>query len=542
MTPIAPTDGTPISFVENIVLFSRLRWRLLRGAIRHGGTQRVTVVVGMVASVVLGLAAGLIIAIVTRTADDPDPYLVVAPLAMVVAMVALGIIAGVTQPVDPRIVAAEPITDRRLAVGLLTASAFGPPGLAASLVGIGLFVGSLGGPASSVPVLLATATFLATLLLVSRTTVNVLGLLVNRFPRSGQILIGLVSLVFYGTFQFIPAAFADLDDAGRRDIAGIARFTPPGQLGEALADADRSVIASLVHLVLGSLWLPVLAAVFMVSTRRVMTATPSVRTRSALEPRRRPVSALARRCCGSGQVGAIAWRSVLTRLRHPRTALETFIGSGIGLAVVLVPALTSDAIGASAVLVGGAVQLSVLFMAGNSLGSDGPALGAELLCGIEPEVVVDAKVRALIVVASPLAVVGPLIAASVTGEWQYFPAGVLVGVGGLLAGAGGAIVQSTLVPIAIPESDNPLASGDSGKGLFAGLVLAAVVVVLGLTTLPIALALLWALDRESVLLVSILAVATIGAGLLVMRFSARFAARYWRTREPEIYAAVIPTN
>lgn len=542
-----PTSPVPVNVeplrASNVVRhFAVLRWRLLRGAIRHGGAQRVTVIIGMVAAVVAGLVAGTIIAVVGRTADDPDPLLVVAPVAMVFAIVALGIIAGVTQPVDPRIIAAEPLTDRQLALGLLTASALGPPGLAAGLVGVGLFVGSVSSVSSVLPTLLATASLLATLLLVSRSTVNVLGLFTTRFPRSGQILIGLVSLAFYGTFQFIPAAFAGTDDEGRRAVADVARFTPPGQVGEALADAGRSAGSSLIHLTIGSLWIPLLAWIFMVTTRRMLVTAPTVRSGARHRDRRNPVSSLARRLCGPGPLGAIAWRSVLTRLRHPRTALETFIGSGVGLAIVLVPALTSDAIGASAVLVGGAVQLSVLFMAGNSIGSDGPALGAELLCGLEPETVIGAKVRSVLVVASPLALIGPLIAATVTGEWAYLPAGVLVGVGGLFAGAGGAIVQSTLVPIAIPESDNPLASGDSGKGLFAGLVLAVVVVALAITTLPIALALLWALDRESLPLVSLLALVTVGAGIVIMRLSIRFASRYWRTREPEIYDAVIPAT
>jgi hypothetical protein len=222
--------------------------------------------------------------------------------------------------------------------------------------------------------------------------------------------------------------------------------------------------------------------------------------------------------------------------------LETFTGGGIGMAIVLVPALLRNGVGAGAVLVGGAVQLAVLFMAGNSFGSDGPALSNELLCGVDPEVLVRGKARSVAVVASPLAVAGPIVAAAVTSEWKFLAAGFLVGFGGLLAGTGGAIVQSTLVPIAIPESDNPLASGDSGKGCLAGVILAAVVIVLALVTLPIALALLWAVDRGSLLFVTLLSVATVGAGWGVLQFGIRYATDQWRRKEPEIYAAVIPAR
>ena len=233
---------------------------------------------------------------------------------------------------------------------------------------------------------------------------------------------------------------------------------------------------------------------------------------------------------------------MLTRFRTPRTALETFTGAGVGLAIVLVPVLSADGVGAGAVLVGGAVQLAVLFMAGNSFGSDGPALANELLTGIDPHVIVRGKARAVVVSASPIALVGPLIAAAFTDEWRYLPAGVAIGVGGLFAGAGAAMVQSAFVPIAIPESDNPLATGDSGKGWFSALMLGLVLAVLAVLTLPIALALLWALDRDSLALVTVLAAATLAAGLLVQRAGVSIAANRWRDHGPELYAAIVPAR
>lgn len=246
--------------------------------------------------------------------------------------------------------------------------------------------------------------------------------------------------------------------------------------------------------------------------------------------------------CGRGAMGAVAWRGVLTRFRTPRTALETFTGAGVGLAIVLVPVLTGRQAGAGAVLVGGAVQLAVLFMAGNSFGSDGPAMSGELLTGIDPAVLVQAKARSVVVSAAPVAVVGPVIAAAFTGEWNYLLAGFIVGVGGLFAGAGAAMVQSSFVPIAIPESDNPLASGDSGKGWFAGLVLATVLFALAILTLPVALALLWAVDRQSLTLVSVFAVVALGVGLLVERGGIAVAAGRWRDRGPELYAQIVPAR
>ncbi len=531
-----------MSTARIISLFARLRWRLLRGAIRQGGAQSVATVIGFAAAAVVGTVGSIVIAIGVRTADDREPWLVLFPIALVVVVIALGVIAGVAQPVDPRIIGSEPLGDRQLATGLLTTSACGPPGIAATLLGVGLLAGSVDTVVGVVVGLMALAAFLATLLLVSRTTINLLGLFANRFPRSGQVTIGLASLVFYGGFQFVPTVLANLDPSTRRDVAGVGRLTPPGQIGQAFADADDAPLMAIGHVAFGALWLPLLAIVFMVTTRRVLLTSGTSRAATAPTGNTKLIGRLARRACGSGAMGAIAWRSVRTRMRHPRTALETFIGGGIGLAIVLVPALTRDEAGASAVLVGGAVQLSVLFMAGNSIGSDGPALGAEIMCGLEPDVIVAAKARSVIVVASPLAVIGPLIAAGVTGEWAYLPAGVAVGCAGLLAGAGGAIAQSTFVPIAVPESDNPLASGDSGNGLLAALVLALVLVSLTIMTLPFGIALFWALTTNSVPLVTAFALLTVAGGWLAMRLGRRLASQRWRRGEAELYAAIIPSG
>ena len=137
---------------------------------------------------------------------------------------------------------------------------------------------------------------------------------------------------------------------------------------------------------------------------------------------------------------------------------------------------------------------------------------------------------------------GPLLGAGLTGEWRYLPAGVALGVAGLLAGAGGAIVQSTVVPIAVPESDNPLAGGDTGSGLLAALVLVAVLITLAVITLPAALALIWALTTDSVAIVTALALLTPLGGWVVMRLAERAAAQRWPRREPEIYDPIIPAR
>ncbi len=525
-----------------LAAFVRLRWRLLRGAIRHGGAEQVGAIVSTVSAALVGLGGGAAIMIAGKTIDRPDQLAVIFCTLLVILITGLGIVSGIAQPIDPRVIAAEPLSDRQRAIGLLASSALGPPGLSTIALGAGLAIGMVD-QASGIPLIaLAVGSWLLSLLLVARTATNLLALLVSRFPRAGQITVGLAGLVFYGLFQFVPALLGGLDDTERTRLVQMMSWTPPGQIGNAIGNADDSVARSLLHLLLGSAWLPLLIVAFAWSARRL---TLSGRLSGGLETGdadAKWIGRLARRACGEGPSGSIAWRSLITRFRTPRTVLETFTGAGVGLAAVLVPTLLRDSPGSGAVLVGGAVQLAVVFMSGNSFGSDGPALTHELLAGADAPTLARGKARSIAIVASPLAILGPLLAAAITGEWRYLIAGCGVGVGGLLAGTGAAVVQSTLVPIAIPESDNPFAGGESGKGMVAALLLGVVLAGLAIATIPVALALFWATDRGHVDLVTVFGALTVVVGWGVMRLGIKISTIRLRGRDPEFIMSVTPAR
>jgi hypothetical protein len=50
--------------------------------------------------------------------------------------------------------------------------------------------------------MLAVTSWLLSLLLIARTATNLLAMLTSRFPRAGQLLVGVAGLTFYGLFQF----------------------------------------------------------------------------------------------------------------------------------------------------------------------------------------------------------------------------------------------------------------------------------------------------------------------------------------------------
>jgi hypothetical protein len=521
-----------------IASFVRLRWRLWRGAIRHGGAEQVGAIVSTIASALVGFGGGAIVLVATRTAQRPDDLAVLICSLTLLAVVGFGVVAGISQPIDPRVIAVEPLSDRVRALGLLAATASGPPGLGGAVIGVALGVGMTRVTTDLPVVVFAVVAWLLSLLLVARTATNLLALFANRFPRAGQLVVGLAALVVYGAFQFVPLMLGRLDADGRHRLADGLAWTPPGQIGRALGSPDDRWW----HLAAGSAWIPLLGLTFAWSARELSL---SIRRAGGLDTgnaERGALGRLARRWCGDGPDGAVAWRSILTRFRTPRTALETFTGAGVGMAAVLVPAIARDGAGSGAVLVGGAVQLAVLFMAGNSFGIDGPALTHELLSGVDPAAIVRGKARSIAIVASPLALMGPVAAAAATDEWRYLVAGIGVGIGGLMAGTGAAVVQSAMVPIAIPDSDNPFAGGESGKGMVAALLLGVVLVCLAIVTVPVALALFWATDRGLVGLVTVFGALTVVVGRVVMRIGVLVATKRLAGRQPEFVSAVTPAR
>jgi hypothetical protein len=213
--------------------FTALRWRLLRGSLRGKGSEKAGVIVSTVASGVLGVGLGLTMAVGGRTATDNENLFVLFCVIVAVLLLGVSVVAGVTQPVDPRVIATEPLSDRDRSIGLLTSAASGPPGLSGALIGIGLVVGATRSTATMLIIVPAVLAWLATLLLLSRTATNALGLLTNRFQRTGQIVVGLSGLVFYGAFQLIPAVVGNLDRGDRDQLARVRSVTPVGQLGRA---------------------------------------------------------------------------------------------------------------------------------------------------------------------------------------------------------------------------------------------------------------------------------------------------------------------
>ena len=83
------------------------------------------------------------------------------------------------------------------------------------------------------------------------------------------------------------------------------------------------------------------------------------------------------------------------------------------------------------------------------------------------------------------------------------------------ASAGVAVASATLAPVAMPDSPNPLAAGDTGQGCVAGLALTACMTVLMIASLPVGLAVYLA-SGTSALLATLVALGAPLVGALVL--------------------------
>ena len=124
-------------------------------------------------------------------------------------------------------------------------------------------------------------------------------------------------------------------------LAEVFAWTPPGQLGRALATASSDPAGAAVHLVLGVVWLPLLWWLHGVTTGKLVTApvrpgTEGRRVRTGTVGVRAGVLAL----LPPGRATAVGARTVRTKIRTPREAVNTVVALLLGMgALVVAPML-----------------------------------------------------------------------------------------------------------------------------------------------------------------------------------------------------------
>lgn len=538
------SSAAATSPIGSIRALCRLKWSLLRGGLRGSTQQKFQTWLSVVMSVVIGGLGLAVLAAVGRGITTADEVIVLLLPVSVVGVGLLSSATGVESTIDARHLASEPIGRWSLGVGLLAAAAVGPPALLAVLAGVGIMAGwANGGIVGLVLVVLAVAGWWVTLLVTSRTLTNVLGVVATtRFRQFAQAGATLSALVVWLAAQLLAR---DASGWGERwdPLVAAAAWTPPGQLGLAIAEADRPGTA-VVHLLLGLSWLPLLVWASVATTERLARSSPRPgggggrRRRTSVPGLRKGFTSW----LPSGPAGAIATRTIRTKFRTPRQAVNTFTALAVGAGVFLIgPVLDSGSPDPRIVLVGGLLHFAVLFDGNNAFGMDGPSIWMEIGAGADAGVLVRGKLISSLTVMALPALVLPIVLAAMSGGWVWLPASWLLAAGSLFAAAGVSIASASLAPFALPDSPNPLAAGDTGQGCVAGLMLAACMFVLGVVSAPVAVAVLLASSRSVGLTVAAAALAPL-IGLATMWGGARVAQARLRGRESELITMVTPAR
>lgn len=527
-----------------VVAFARLKWHLLRGGLRGSTQQRIQTLLAVVMSLVFGVMAAVILAGLGRGWEDAGRFVVVLLPVTVLGLGVLSAAAGVEATIDPRHLASEPLTSWELGVGMLAAATVGPPALLGLLTGVGIAAGWGGGGAVGWVVTVAVVlAWWATLLLFSRTTANLLGAVASgRLRQAAQVVASLSALLVWFAAQLLVRHTDGWDSQRWEQLARIGRWTPPGQLGCALGALDRPAVA-LGHLLLGVAWLPLLAWASIASTERLARSAPrpgAVPTRAATRPTGLRTGVL--RWLPRGPVGAIAARTLATKVRTPRQSVNTLTALLVGAGVVLVgPVLDAGTPDPRLVMVGGLLHFAVLFDGNNAYGMDGPAIWMEVASGAGAKELTRGKLLASFVVMAAPAVLLPVVLAVLTGGWAWLPAAWLVSAGSLAAASGVCVASATFAPVALPDSPNPLAAGDTGQGCVAAVMLGSGTLLLGMASAPVAVGVALASSR-GVLPATAAALAAPVVGLAVLWAADLVCRRRLEGYEAELVQKVTPAR
>ncbi len=499
-----------------IATIASIKWHLLLGGLRGSTQQRLQTLVAVGVSLLLGLLGLGLLAVTGASSSIADDLIVVLLPVVVGGVALLSAAAGVESTLDARHLGTEPLTRTTLGTALLVAAAVGPPSLLAVLCGVGIVLGwSDGLGLGAAVVLLTVLAWWATLLLSSRTLANALGAIATgRFRQIAQATATLAALAAWLVTQLIARDTSGWGAQRWSSMADVARWTPPGQLGLAIVHAEDPT-AAVVHLALGVSWLPLLWWASVISAERLARSSPRVGSGRSRRRERGAGEGLLDRVLPATAAGALARRTVRTKLRTPRQAVNTVTALAIGAGVFFLGPIFGGEVDPRVVVVGGLLHFAVLFDGNNSFGMDGPPLWIEVAAGADAAVLVRGKVLSSLVVMALPALVLPLGLAALSGGWAWLLAGWLVAVGSVLGAAGVAVASAALAPVAMPESANPLASGDTGQGCLAGLMLAACMLALGLSSLPVAAA-VYVASESSAAAATVAALLAPVAGALVL--------------------------
>lgn len=521
----------------------RLKARLLRNRARGSGAESTRLVVSLVGISFGGGLAGLLVAAVAASGDAAltEVVLVLGATGLTVGWAVLPLLSfGVDETLDPGRLVLFPLRRDPLVRGLLASSLVGIAPLGVLLVVAGAAVGwsRHGNPLVTVPAL-------ALLVLLSAATARTLSTLLaagltSRRGRDATVIVAGLLVVGVQGLRFLT--LGDVDATTFDPAVDVARWTPPGMLGQAVVDgADGRPLVALLRMVPALVLVPLLLHLWGRALERSLTV---VAAGEAGARRARSGQGLLGGwldLAARGPWGAAAARELRYFRRDPRRKLTLVTSVLLGAGIPLWFSTRGGGLDQRSVLLASLAGFIALLASNNQIGFDGRALWLDAVSGRSLGAVLAGKNVATALVVLPIVtVVGAGIAAT-TGGWAYLPVAVGLALAGLAAGLATADVVSVRFPVRLPESQNPFAGSGGGQGCTTSLVLSACWLVQSLLLAPVLAGAGVALVVGGWAYVVVVPLA-LAYGLGLWRLGLFVAARTADGRLPELLAEVDPTQ
>ncbi|QAY62008.1 hypothetical protein ET495_00385 [Xylanimonas allomyrinae] len=526
-----------------VAQFVRLKLTLMANTFRRSVWQTIGVVLGsLYAAGVLVVAVGGAIAGGTSDAVVTGQVLIVVGAVLVLGWWLVPVfLYGVDATLDPHRFATYAIPRTRLLAGLAVAGVVSIPGIATLLATVGAAFAWWRTPTAVLAALVGAVLAVALCVVGSRAVTTALSpLLESRRSREVLTIITIVPLMLFGpAFSWFAQRTESAAEAGAdavpqalADISALVSWTPFGApWGLAAAVHDGAWVAALGRLAVAVATLAVAVWVW----DRALTRT--------LE---RPVEGGGKGARGKGlglfdrfpatPVGAVAARAAIYWVRDPRYSTSILL---IPLLPVVLFFATRSGGSEVIVILAPLAAWIAGFAISNDIGYDHTAFALHVATGIRGSVDRWGRAVPVLVVGMPLVVAYALVAAALSGRWEWLPPLLGLSVGTLAASTGVSSLVSArwLYPVPRPgESPFKQPQGAAGATMVAQ---AASTGLVGLVSLPgVALTLLAILLPSPVLGWVALVVAPV-VGIVTLVVGVRWGSRIYDLRAPELLQRVL---
>ncbi len=521
-------------------LLVQLKLRLLRNALRASTGAKV----GFVLSTILAVAGAVFIFIVLARLRGHSAA--VDLTTVVFTVFAFGwlilplVVFGLDGTLDPATLALYPLRTRRLAVGLLAASATGAWPLANVLGLLGVTIGlARGGFGVLVAVLAVLLQVLFCITLARFVTTGLAGMLRSRRGKDFAVLLVIPLFALYeGFIQVVPGLTAEgkLTAASFAGVDRWLRWIPPGLAAHAIQDASdghpgtalaRLGVLAAVIVVLGALWILLLGRALVTAD----TSTQSARVHGATLPFAR-----------YGLAGTVAARFWVYQRRDPQSLVYW------GIIVVIMAVASVRAIMTPAYLVGLIISgffggAFVGIFHANAFGMTGPAFGLEAMALSDRRALhayFCGQNLAYGAIAVPLLTAASFGLAAVAGHPLDGFLSMAVDLAAIGAGLGLANIFSAAMPYpAEKRAGTPMPRAATGyTGLSVAATLLGLLFVL-VAIAPVILVVIISAGAPAAVRMPLLVVCSAGYGLGLMLVGIQIASEMAVQKVPELYQLAV---